>query len=75
MQNIKSNITYVLKGVISKNDQTAFTIPNTPQFKSCDEAMDFYERNKEFSSPYNWLKFKKVGIYKVTISEEACKFV
>jgi hypothetical protein len=75
MQNKKPSVTYVLKGNVGRNNPSAFTIPNTPQFNSCDEAVEFYNRNKDYDSPYNWSKFNKVGIYRVTISEEVCKFV
>ena len=66
---------YAIKGIISRNNEEAFTIPNTPRFSNVEEAADFYNRNKDCESSYNWLKFRKIGIYKITVSEEICKYL
>ena len=66
---------YAIKGIISRNNEEAFTIPNTPRFSNVEEAVDFYNRNKDCESSYNWLKFRKIGIYKITVSEEICKYL
>lgn len=72
---IKTKIHYSIKGIISKHNDDAYTVPATPLFKTEEEAIDFYNRNKDCESPYNWKSWRKIGIYKVTISDEICRFM
>jgi hypothetical protein len=73
--NVEERIHYSIKGVISQRNDDAYTVPNTPLFKTEEEAINFYERNKDCESPYNWKKWRKIAVYKMTVSEEICRYM
>ena len=57
---------YKIKGKIGN---TYISIPNTPRFKTSDEAESFYQMNKHFES-YLWNSFNTIGVYKVQLVED-----
>lgn len=64
-------VKYILKGKLPHaSSKSYFSIVHTPWFDSPEEAQNFYESNIQYSTFYQWQRYKDIAVFKKIFVED-----